>query len=1842
LDLPLLGERLRDIVEILNDIIDLDNHIVIILDDHTPAPMKSWHYLDSFEEIPSEKLQKMSSPNHPLQTLIQKYIKHNKNINSDFKLNQDINSYPRSIDGAWWIPLFLNKKMIGVISILYSQESSFPDYYSLLCQNIVRLGMKSIWDSETNILWGKLRYGILHRRGFLLTNPELDEIFTEYLDRAKLILSTDSNNIKGTIRNISKESSGSVLLSSKRGMDDDGRFRYWLSFKDKFNIEESYWLGIKSLVKNLKKKDINSWLYNVHKKFGNKMQDPDDQYLTYFSIFESKSHVVFPSVCQDQLVALFAFDSDIEKAFSEDQISAVAILAAHAASVIAMAQSRFKKEEQQKWLNIFHELRVSVNTLQFKPEEIFKKWVESIKDICNVMGSNMFLMPSTHDPSWSIAQKPLLSASTFGNHFDEMIHIRNDGLSVRVLKEGRPFWVNSPDDFPGINPVTAREGIKASLCLPMKVQDVTIGVLFVHYEQPHIFTQDEVEMLTLFTDEVSAILENLRLMDGIARVAQQLGSTADFESAMQKIAEASRNITRADYSSIFLWDSLNKSFMRISHSPSNISPIVLSKAQSDLTREIFDSGYPIKIDDTTKDPRVRGAVIEKETRSLIGVCLQMGDEKIGVLFIVGKQVGQFREYDLRVLQTLANQASLALGSRRRLLKPSMAIEESGSHLFRMESVLNILCEEIKKNFGFDFVAIQLVRPEERIIETVFGTDITKEWSGLAKHYLEEDLGLYDIQADIALAKPPRIEIISGPDNRFDKYIYEKFEHNKLVRAFIPMILVRNENGNIVDSWHEGCQWKEIQINKNADGWRNEIIIEFGDSSSDKNEVDYEIIGTVEVGYQNPNAQITYEQVKQLCKIIAQKTIDIFCASSLLPLLETFTKQAMECVGADSAGTYFHYNEARSSFLYNCCAGNLYPRFIKSHQPSEKSLGWKVLESEKPAFVPDSGKGDDDSALKCLNPDFFNEGVLAMAAFPIIVDDQRKGIIYINFNHNHCFTEDEINWVQLLSTRAAESIRRSIAHTQMLDRTRQMTALYQLGQNLARNTPGGDLLKEIAWSSLQLLIADVVIIYEYIEQEKRFVIPPAVAGRLRDQRQMDLEIVEHNTPALLLKYDNNVYAEKSKDHEIMGDPKHARPYDSGLCFVEREKIESSVGIILRVGEMRVGVMFINYRRYKKWSQDEKTMIETIASFAALAIRNARLFKLSEEGRNKLALLREIQQKLIEELDIKKDLDRILNEAMRLFGVTNGQIRLFNRETKKLIKAAGAGEYYEISKDEVGPGEAVSGLLINTSCPIIIPDVEKSEFFNQQELEALKAIDLRLYNFRDREKSFACLPLFDKQGLVGTLSLSAAIKNTFTDSSKNSLEEYCGMATVAIRNARVYEEAIKRIYKLERIAESSLMMLEDHSLNKKMMIILTAITIRGGLEFNRAMLFLLKIGSGKNELICEYAIGPDDEKDAKRLYADPLWEDLAKHNELLHEMNRRSLIAEKLNQKTGLMKFAREITLSMDDDSQCLVKVLKQNGEKNALRLSASDLASTDVLHGIDVENFILAPLMVGEEAKGVLFADNKFSHRPIDLPDQLLLKLFADQAAMAIQGEHWIKESIQTRQDALQVTSGSVAHVLNNVLPVISDRINRSLKNNCIIADGITWCKIALEQTYHAQEIVQRFLTFSLTEPFEMPDLFPVNDLVVKLYEIAFKHVTQLDVNTSVNEHPSLSSVNVKVNFEKLSHDIINFVRDSEKHKSSDLRITITCSSENKEEFQPKELDLDITYIKLIYTDNGPGIPLDKKERIFEPFFHVTRGGTGLGLAIAKHNAKVHGGTIIESGIPGQGVRFEIYLPVWKD
>ena len=124
-----------------------------------------------------------------------------------------------------------------------------------------------------------------------------------------------------------------------------------------------------------------------------------------------------------------------------------------------------------------------------------------------------------------------------------------------------------------------------------------------------------------------------------------------------------------------------------------------------------------------------------------------------------------------------------------------------------------------------------------------------------------------------------------------------------------------------------------------------------------------------------------------------------------------------------------------------------------------------------------------------------------------------------------------------------------------------------------------------------------------------------------------------------------------------------------------------------------------------------------------------------------------------------------------------------------------------------------------------------------------------------------------------------------------------------------------------------------------------------------------------------------------------------------------------------------------------------------------------------------------------------------------------------------------------------------------------------------------------------------------------------------------------NEVPELTA---RADSDRLQQVLGNLIGNAIKYGRGDGRVGVSGRLSNANS------------IELCVHDDGPGIPAEALERVFERFYRVDKarsreqGGTGLGLSIVKHIVQSHGGKVWAKSEPGKGARFYFTLPAKQE
>jgi two-component system phosphate regulon sensor histidine kinase PhoR len=144
---------------------------------------------------------------------------------------------------------------------------------------------------------------------------------------------------------------------------------------------------------------------------------------------------------------------------------------------------------------------------------------------------------------------------------------------------------------------------------------------------------------------------------------------------------------------------------------------------------------------------------------------------------------------------------------------------------------------------------------------------------------------------------------------------------------------------------------------------------------------------------------------------------------------------------------------------------------------------------------------------------------------------------------------------------------------------------------------------------------------------------------------------------------------------------------------------------------------------------------------------------------------------------------------------------------------------------------------------------------------------------------------------------------------------------------------------------------------------------------------------------------------------------------------------------------------------------------------------------------------------------------------------------------------------------------------------------------------------------------------------PLGPLVAKVFE-DFKARAAAKSVKLINQAPDLA---VSADADRLEQVLGNLVDNAIKYGRAKGAVTVGGSAR------------DGGQVEVFVQDDGPGIPPEALERVFERFYRVDKarsreqGGTGLGLAIVKHIIQNHGGRVWATSEPGRGAAFYFTL-----
>ncbi|MBE2266942.1 MAG: GAF domain-containing protein [Anaerolinea sp.] len=275
-------------------------------------------------------------------------------------------------------------------------------------------------------------------------------------------------------------------------------------------------------------------------------------------------------------------------------------------------------------------------------------------------------------------------------------------------------WYDDVETDPRLDAVSraslAAFGTSALIFAPLTIGTRWIGMFIVVSDQPRKHTETEIRVLRNLSDQIAASVERMRLEREKARYAAQLQTVAEVSSTVTRLLDLDELLqtfvdkTREDFglyhAHVYL---LNDARDRL----------ILAAGAGETGRIMKERGHSIALSREislvataarTKQPLVTNDVaaalnflpnpLLPKTRSELAIPLLIGDHVLGVLDVQSSETNHFTETDVQIQSTLAAQIAVAVQNARAYQQTQSALNESAV-LYRVSSKIGYLQDEQK-------------------------------------------------------------------------------------------------------------------------------------------------------------------------------------------------------------------------------------------------------------------------------------------------------------------------------------------------------------------------------------------------------------------------------------------------------------------------------------------------------------------------------------------------------------------------------------------------------------------------------------------------------------------------------------------------------------------------------------------------------------------------------------------------------------------------------------------------------------------------------------------------------------------------------------------------------------------------------------------------------------------------------------------------------------------------------------------------------------------------------------------------------------------------------------------
>ena len=316
---------------------------------------------------------------------------------------------------------------------------------------------------------------------------------------------------------------------------------------------------------------------------------------------------------------------------------------------------------------------------------------------------------------------------------------------------------------------------------------------------------------------------------------------------------------------------------------------------------------------------------------------------------------------------------------------------------------------------------------------------------------------------------------------------------------------------------------------------------------------------------------------------------------------------------------------------------------------------------------------------------------------------------------------------------------------------------------------------------------------------------------------------------------------------------------------------------------------------------------------------------------------------------------------------------------------------------------------------------------------------------------------------------------------------------------------------------------------------------------------------------------------------------------------------------------------------------------------------DSIHRLGLRSIICVPIIARDKIHGVFHIDCSMSHHTYTQEQLRLAVAIGRLAGMAIENQRLLESRVQTER--LAAAGEAVAYLSHHIRNIVqgmqggAEIVELGMDRQTVETVKSGWAMVRrnLERIY---VLAMNMLTFSKDRApkIEMAQMNKiVEDVIALVQSRGDEHGVM--ILTDLEEMPAIPLD--PDGMHQVAHNIILNAIEAASHfpplqggERGDRGGRVNISTRyDPGKYPPSVLGVEPTgrrseaRVTLSIGDNGPGIPAEERDRIFDPF-HSSKGhgGTGLGLAAAKKIVSELNGVIEVESVVGEGTTFHVKLP----